>query len=161
MHRGCASDAHKGNPLSNPDISSSEEIESAVKPAPPEKAGGSKKPKARKPSGARKPFEPPTVDQVQAYMIEKGYDRSRRESVKFVAYYGSKGWTVGNSPMKAWKHAVVGWIERDRQRREEDAHKAQKAADAPPSMPKGAPRILQTLENNPFAEEAMLEAAVA
>jgi len=55
-------------------------------------------------------FTPPTVDEVAAYC------RERHNSVDpqtFVDFYSSKGWKVGNSPMKDWKACVRTW-ERNR-----------------------------------------------
>lgn len=53
-----------------------------------------------------KRFIPPTVEEVEAYIREKGY---QVDAEKFVAYYESKGWLVGKSPMKSWKAALVTW----------------------------------------------------
>lgn len=53
-----------------------------------------------------KRFVPPTVEEVKAYIREKGY---QVDAEKFVAYYESKGWLVGKSPMKSWKAALVTW----------------------------------------------------
>jgi hypothetical protein len=51
-------------------------------------------------------FVPPTVEQVQAHIREKGYAFSAEA---FVAFYASKGWKVGNAPMKCWQSACVTW----------------------------------------------------
>lgn len=59
--------------------------------------------------GKKKPaprFVPPTADEVQAYCNERGNDISGEN---FVDFYASKGWKVGNSPMKDWKAAVRTW----------------------------------------------------
>lgn len=56
-------------------------------------------------------FVPPTVEEVQDYINEKGY---RVNAQRFVDYYSSKGWTIGrNSPMKDWKAAVRTWASND------------------------------------------------
>ena len=56
-------------------------------------------------------FTPPTVEEVEAYVNEKGY---RVNAQRFVDYYASKGWTIGrNSPMKDWKAAVRTWASND------------------------------------------------
>ena len=67
-------------------------------------AGGSEK---------KKRFTPPTVEQVAEYCQEKGY---HIDPEAFVAFYASKGWMVGKSPMKDWKSAVVTWTKSERQR---------------------------------------------
>ena len=59
----------------------------------------------------RKVFVKPTVAEVDAYC------RSRNNFVdaeKFVNFYESKGWKVGNQPMKDWKAAVRTWEKGDR-----------------------------------------------
>lgn len=57
-------------------------------------------------------FTPPSVEDVAAYVTEKGYGI---DPEAFVAYYTAKGWKVGSSPMKDWKAAVVTWVKRDRE----------------------------------------------
>ena len=49
---------------------------------------------------------PPTVDEVKVYIVEKGYHFSAED---FVAYYESNGWRVGKNPMKNWKAACRTW----------------------------------------------------
>ena len=56
-------------------------------------------------------FVPPTVEEVEEYINEKGYKVNAR---RFVDYYSSKGWTIGrNSPMKNWQAAVRTWANND------------------------------------------------
>lgn len=63
--------------------------------------------KVRGGEGADKPpcaprFTPPTVEEVAAYVRERG---SRVDPQGFVDFYAAKGWMVGKSPMKDWKAA--------------------------------------------------------
>lgn len=58
-----------------------------------------------------KRFAPPTADQVREYCLENGYGV---DAERFVNFYASKGWKVGNSPMKDWKAAVRNWEQRDK-----------------------------------------------
>jgi len=51
-------------------------------------------------------FVPPTIEEVEDYINEKGY---RVDARKFVDYYTSNGWRVGKNPMKDWKAAVRNW----------------------------------------------------
>lgn len=51
-------------------------------------------------------FSPPTSEQVAELVREKGY---HIDPEAFVAFYTSKGWKVGSSPMKDWKAALVTW----------------------------------------------------
>lgn len=53
-----------------------------------------------------KRFKAPTVEEVRAYILEKGYSV---DAESFVDYYTSKGWVVGKSPMKDWKAAIRTW----------------------------------------------------
>ena len=57
-------------------------------------------------------FTPPSVEEVAAYCAEKGYDI---DAERFVAFYESKGWKVGRTPMKSWKAACVTWHKRHQQ----------------------------------------------
>ncbi len=60
-------------------------------------------------SSSRK-FAPPSVPEVAAYVREKGY---HIDPEAFVAFYQSKGWKVGSSPMEDWKAAVTTWEKKD------------------------------------------------
>lgn len=67
---------------------------------------------ADKPKREVKRFVVPTVDEVRAYCKSRG---NNVDAEKFVAFYGSKGWKVGNQPMKDWKQAVITWEKRNDQ----------------------------------------------
>ena len=82
---------------------------------------------------SKKRFAPPSVDDVSAYITEKGYDI---DAEAFVDFYASKGWKVGNSPMKDWKAAVRTWVNR-------------KKEETPAPKPK-PPQTGGTQANNPF-----------
>lgn len=60
--------------------------------------------------GKAKRFVPPTVEEVKAYCDSR---KNGVDAEKFVAFYGSKGWRVGNQPMKDWKQAVITWEKRE------------------------------------------------
>lgn len=66
-----------------------------------------------------KRFTPPTVEEVNSYILEKGYDV---DAEAFVNFYESKGWFVGKNKMKSWKAALVTWNlnKRNRYGRKED-----------------------------------------
>lgn len=49
---------------------------------------------------------PPTLEEVQAYCIERG---NHVDAVRFVDYYTANGWKVGKNKMKDWKAAVRTW----------------------------------------------------
>lgn len=51
-------------------------------------------------------FTPPTEEEVAAYCQEKGYHFNPGQ---FVPHYQSKGWKVGNQPMKDWRAACRTW----------------------------------------------------
>lgn len=59
----------------------------------------------------RTPFTPPSVDEVRAYCLERG---NNVDPETFVDFYSSKGWRVGNNPMKDWRASVRTWEKRDR-----------------------------------------------
>lgn len=54
----------------------------------------------------RKPFIPPTVEEVRAYCMERG---NNVDPEGFVDFYDSKGWMIGKNKMKDWKSAVRTW----------------------------------------------------
>ena len=58
-----------------------------------------------------KRFAPPTINEVSAYCKER---KNNVDAQRFVDFYASKGWKVGNQPMKDWKAAVRTWEQRDR-----------------------------------------------
>ena len=60
----------------------------------------------------KKAFKKPTVEEVLDYCTERG---NHVDAEAFVAFYDSKGWKVGNAPMKSWKAAVVTWEKRQKQ----------------------------------------------
>lgn len=65
-------------------------------------------------------FTPPTIDDVAAYVSEKGYHVN---ADCFVSFYQQKGWMVGKNRMKDWKAAVQNW-----ETRWKDENKAQEKA---------------------------------
>ncbi|MEE0907145.1 MAG: hypothetical protein U0L43_03065 [Muribaculaceae bacterium] len=54
-----------------------------------------------------KRFRPPTIEEAQAYISEKNFHWGTAE--EFITFYQSKGWKVGNQPMKDWKAAMRHW----------------------------------------------------
>ena len=62
-------------------------------------------------NGARARFTPPTPEDVRAYCREKGY---AVDAGRFCDFYASKGWKVGNQPMKDWQAAVRTWARQDK-----------------------------------------------
>lgn len=60
-------------------------------------------------------FAPPTVEEVRTYCQER---HNKVDPERFVDFYASKGWRVGNQPMKDWKAAVRTWEKREEVRRD-------------------------------------------
>lgn len=71
------------------------------------------------PSTRGKRFFPPTVDEVREYCQTRN---NGIDPEAFVAFYASKGWKIGQSPMKDWKQAVITWEKRRKQEGEEDPY---------------------------------------
>lgn len=67
-----------------------------------------------------KRFVKPTVEEVKAYCLEKGYSV---DADRFVNFYESKGWLVGRTPMKDWKAAVRTWNRSESQQPEKQKPK--------------------------------------
>ena len=53
-----------------------------------------------------KRFIKPTIQEIQAHILEKGYTF---DAEAFYAFYESNGWKVGKNPMKNWKAACTTW----------------------------------------------------
>lgn len=58
----------------------------------------------------RKTMERPTLEEVRAKIIEKGYSV---DAEAFWNYYESNGWKVGKNPMKKWESALVTWQKKE------------------------------------------------
>lgn len=52
--------------------------------------------------GCKPRFTPPTLEEVTAFVQERG---SNVDPQGFIDFYASKGWMIGKSPMKDWKAA--------------------------------------------------------
>jgi len=57
-------------------------------------------------SKKEKGFVKPTIQEIQAHILEKGYTF---DAEAFYAFYESNGWKVGKNPMKNWKAACTTW----------------------------------------------------
>jgi hypothetical protein len=53
-----------------------------------------------------KRFVKPTIEQLEAYMEERGMNNVAN---RFYDHYESNGWKVGKNPMKDWKASVRTW----------------------------------------------------
>lgn len=51
-------------------------------------------------------FVPPTLNEVQDYILKSGYSV---DADRFVDFYEAKGWMIGKNKMKDWKAAVRTW----------------------------------------------------
>lgn len=72
----------------------------------PPPAAETVEPKARK---ARAKI-PPAIEDVRAYCAERA---NGVDAQAFIDFYASKGWKVGNQPMRDWQAAVRTWEKRD------------------------------------------------
>lgn len=92
-------------------VSGLPEPEPEPEPVPvpePGGVGGKAPPSASNPSQTKtKRFQPPTIPQLQEYFTEIGLAESPE---RFLAYYESKGWLVGKSPMRDWRAAARTWL---------------------------------------------------
>lgn len=64
-----------------------------------------------KESAPARRFAPPSLAEVSEYCRERGNSISPEA---FIDFYASKGWRVGNQPMRDWKAAVRTWESRDK-----------------------------------------------
>lgn len=58
----------------------------------------------------RKRFTAPSLEEVRAYCKERN---NNVDPQAFIDFYSSKGWKVGNQPMKDWQAAVRTWERRE------------------------------------------------
>ena len=65
------------------------------------------------PAPKRKRFTPPTLDELQAYICEQGYNV---DAQRFLDHYEAVGWKVGKNPMKDWRAAVRTWNNREQEK---------------------------------------------
>ena len=68
-------------------------------------------------------FVPPTQDEVAAFCKENGYTV---DAGRFVDYYTSIGWMVGNRRMTDWQASVRNWERRDAEAAKKAAAEAEK-----------------------------------
>lgn len=54
-------------------------------------------------------FKKPTIEEVEAYIKEKGY---AIDPEAFWYFYESKGWMIGKNKMKNWKAACTTWLKK-------------------------------------------------
>lgn len=65
-------------------------------------------------NGKTSRFAPPSLQEVEKDINEKGYSV---DAEAFVAFYESKGWYIGKNKMKSWKYAITTWEKREREQK--------------------------------------------
>lgn len=70
------------------------------------------KPKEIQPPAPKTRFVKPTLEEIKNYCQSQNYDI---DAQGFYDFYESKGWKVGNSPMKNWQATVRNWERRNKQ----------------------------------------------
>ena len=63
------------------------------------------------PSSSKR-FVKPTIEEIKEYCRER---KNRIDAENFYNFYESKGWKVGNQPMKNWKSCIITWEKREKQ----------------------------------------------
>lgn len=58
-------------------------------------------------------FSPPTLEEVKAYIQEKGYSV---DADRWFNFYESKGWMIGKNKMKNWHAAITTWEKSENER---------------------------------------------
>jgi outer membrane lipoprotein SlyB len=87
-----------------------DEISTAELPVLPDAPTTSEGVAEKPPDEAAMVFTPPTVEEVNAYCAECKNDV---DAMRFVYFYQSKGWMVGQTKMQDWKAAVRAWENRE------------------------------------------------
>ena len=65
---------------------------------------------AKKEKEPVKRFQKPTIEEVRAYITEKGYDV---DAERFWNFYEAKDWFIGKNKMKNWRAAVATWQKKE------------------------------------------------
>ena len=81
--------------------------------------------KAAAPPRAKR-FNPPTLAEVQAYVLER---QSPVDPQGFIDFYEAKGWMVGKTPMRSWKAACRNAENWERWQRNVSRSKVKTTAD--------------------------------
>lgn len=79
-----------------------------------------------KESTKRTAFVPPSLDEISAYISEKGYSV---DAERFFNFYEAKGWMIGKTKMKKWKNAVANW---EKDEKEKSSAKKERATPQQP-----------------------------
>lgn len=58
-----------------------------------------------------KKFVKPTIEEIEEYCKERN---NNIDAESFYSFYESKGWKVGNQPMKNWKACIITWEKRNK-----------------------------------------------
>lgn len=69
------------------------------------------KAKSSAPLHSSKNFTKPTIEEVVAYCKERS---NKIDPQQFFDFYESKGWKVGNQPMKDWRACIRTWEQREK-----------------------------------------------
>ena len=74
-----------------------------------EKESREKEKVANAPSPLKR-FIKPSIEEIKAYCTER---QNKVDAQRFYDFYESKGWKVGNQPMKDWQACIRTWEKRD------------------------------------------------
>lgn len=102
-----------GDTTQNADLSDSgkpPECDNPVNAESPPVAEEKEKSSAKKEKEPVKRFQKPTIEEVKAYIAEKGYDV---DAERFWNFYEAKDWFIGKNKMKNWRAAVATWQKKE------------------------------------------------
>lgn len=86
------------------------EQDNCVTTESPPMAEEKEKSSAKKEKEPVKRFQKPTIEEVKAYIAEKGYDV---DAERFWNFYEAKDWFIGKNKMKNWRAAVATWQKKE------------------------------------------------
>lgn len=67
---------------------------------------------SNKKSNKNSKFIKPTIEEIQEYCNER---KNNIDAEHFYNFYESKGWKVGNQPMKNWKASIITWEKKNKE----------------------------------------------
>ena len=98
------------NPIETPNEKENENVNENENEKEKENESPSETKREKQAKEKRTRFSAPSVDEVRNYCRERG---NSIDAETFVDFYASKGWKVGNSPMKDWQSAIRTWEKRE------------------------------------------------
>jgi hypothetical protein len=92
-------------------------------------------------------FSPPSLEEIQNYILEKDFKTVNAES--FLNFYASKNWYVGKNKMKSWQMALSGWESRNKEKTNQNQNaNGKQAPNTKQAYEFSVDRVIETYAGN-------------